>query len=77
MEPDEPLISWLLLTSKTYILIHLMLLAECYAPRFHGNFLYKKSPKKISPKKIIQKILFLAIGVSHPIWGMPAKNWGV
>jgi hypothetical protein len=57
--------------------------------KFHQKNITKKiSPKKFSPKKFSKKIIqknfreivfkfFLAIVVPQPIWGMPAKFWGV
>jgi late competence protein required for DNA uptake (superfamily II DNA/RNA helicase) len=56
-----------------------------YAPRFHEKKLTKKKfDRKKKFKKKIQNIsvkkkfqIFLAIGVPQPIWGMPAKIWGV
>jgi hypothetical protein len=40
-------------------------------------FCIKNRQKKFHQKKKFRKYFFLAIGVSQPIWGMPAKNWGV
>jgi hypothetical protein len=48
-------------------------LAECSAPLRIFLKIVKNSKK--NSKNFFQ--IFLAINIPHPIWGLPAKIWGV